>query len=93
VLWWAIAATAGAGFAQLLQRGTTVTGSLTNALLAAHVAYPNPLGIFPRHGWYSDLIAVAGAITIASAVLALISVFVRRRGASSELRQQLAWLA
>jgi hypothetical protein len=56
VLWWAIVATAGAGFAQLLQRGTVVTGSLTNALSAAHDAYPNPPGIFPRHGWYSNLV-------------------------------------
>jgi signal transduction histidine kinase len=93
VLWCAIAATTGAGFAQMLQRGTVVTGSLTNALSAAHVSYPNPLGIFPRHGWYSDLLAVAGAITLVSAVLAVVSVFVRRRGASPELRQQLAWLA
>jgi len=93
VLWWAVVATAGAGFAQLLQRGTTVTGSLTNALVGAHVAYPNPLGVFPRHGWYSNLIQVAGILTLASAVLALVSVFVRRRGASPELRQQLAWLA
>jgi signal transduction histidine kinase len=93
VLWCAIAATIGAGFAQMLQRGTVVTGSLTNALSAAHVSYPNPLGIFPRHGWYSDLLAVAGAITLVSAVLAVVSVFVRRRGASPELRQQLAWLA
>jgi signal transduction histidine kinase len=93
VLWWAIVATAGAGFAQLLQRGTTVTGSLTNALVPAHVAYPNPLGVFPRHGWYSNLILVAGIMTLASAVLAVASVFARRRGASAELRQQLAWLA
>jgi signal transduction histidine kinase len=93
VLWWAIAATAGAGFEQLLQRGTVVAGSLTNALSAAHVAYPNPFGIFPRHGWYSSLLAVAGALTLASAVLAVVSVFVRRRGAPAELRQQLAWLA
>ena len=93
VLWVAVAATIVAGFAQLLQRGTTVAGSLTNALLAAHVAYPNPLGVFPRHGWYSDLIGVGSAAAIVSAVLAVISVFVRRRGASAELRQQLAWLA
>jgi signal transduction histidine kinase len=93
VLWCAIAAVIGAGFAQLLQRGTMIQGSLTNGLLAAHVAYRNPFGIFPRHGWYSSLIAVAGAITLATAVLAVISVFARRRGASAELRQQLAWLA
>jgi signal transduction histidine kinase len=93
VLWAAVAATIVAGFAQLLQRGTTVTGSLTNALLAAHVAYLNPLGIFPRHGWYSDLVGAAAAAAVAAAVLAVVSVFVRRRGASAELRQQLAWLA
>src|SRR5262249_10182170 len=92
VLWAAIATVIVAGLGQLLQRGTTVQGSLTNALLAAHVAFPNPFGVFPRNGWYSDLLAVAGAITVVSAVLALVSVFVRRRGASSELRQQLAWL-
>jgi uncharacterized membrane protein YdcZ (DUF606 family) len=32
-------------------------------------------------------------MTLASAVLAVVSVFVRRRGASAELRQRLAWLA
>jgi signal transduction histidine kinase len=93
VLWVAVAATIVAGFAQLLQRGTTVAGSLTNALLAAHVAYPNPLGVFPRHGWYSNVLAVGVVAGIASAALAVVSVFVRRRGASAELRQQLAWLA
>jgi signal transduction histidine kinase len=93
VLWAAVATTIVAAFAQLLQRGTMVAGSLTNALLAAHVAYPNPLGVFPRHGWYSDLLAAGAIVGIASAVLAVVSVFVRRRGASAELRQQLAWLA
>src|SRR5262249_56866325 len=67
VLWAAIATVIVAGFGQLLQRGTTVQGSLTNALLAAHVAFPNPFGVFPRHGWYSDLLAVAAAITVVSA--------------------------
>jgi hypothetical protein len=47
VLWWAIVATAGAGFAQLLQRGTVVTGSLTNALSAAHDAYRTRWASFP----------------------------------------------
>ena len=36
---------------------------------------------------------MAGGITVVSAVLAVVSVFVRRRGAPAELRQQLAWLA
>jgi signal transduction histidine kinase len=81
------------GIGELLQRGTVITGSLTNALDPAHVAYPNPFGVFPRHGWYSGVIAVGGVIAVTTAGLALASVFVRRRTASAELRQQLAWLA
>jgi hypothetical protein len=93
VLWGAIAVAIVGGTGELLQRGTVITGSLTNALDPAHVAYPNPFGIFPRHGWYSGVIAVVGVIAVTTAVLALASVFVRRRTASAELRQQLAWLA
>jgi hypothetical protein len=93
VLWAAIAAAIVAGFGQLLQRGLVISGSLTNALLAAGVAFPNPFGVFPRHGWYSDVIGAMAAVAGITAVLALVSVFVRRRGASAELRQQLAWLA
>ncbi len=93
VLWAAAAAAVIAGCAQLLERGTVVAGSLTNALVAAHVAYPNPLGVFPRHGWYSDLVAVAAGTALVTAALAVVSVFVRRRRASAEVRQQLAWLA
>ncbi|HLM90092.1 MAG TPA: hypothetical protein VK284_13915 [Streptosporangiaceae bacterium] len=36
--------------AQQLQTGTTISGGITNALVVARVTYPNPLGIFPRHG-------------------------------------------
>ena len=93
VLWGAIAVAVVAGFGELLQRGTVITGGLTNGLGAAHVAYPNPFGVFPRHGWYSAVITAAGITALMTAVLALISVFVRRRRASAELRQQLAWLA
>jgi hypothetical protein len=52
VLWAAIWVIVVAGAAQTLQRGTVVSGGLTNALQTAHVAYPNPLGVFPRYGWY-----------------------------------------
>jgi signal transduction histidine kinase len=93
VLWIAIAAVIVSGFGQFLQRGTVIQGSLTNALLAAHVAFPNPYGVLPRNGWYSDLLGVGALIGVIAALLTLISVFVRRRGASAELRQQLAWLA
>jgi signal transduction histidine kinase len=92
VLWAAIAVAIVAGFGQLLQRGLTISGSLTNALLAAGVAFPNPFGVFPRHGWYSDVIGAMALVALAAAVLALVSVFIRRRRASAELRQQLAWL-
>jgi signal transduction histidine kinase len=93
VLWIAIAAVIVSGFGQFLQRGTVIQGSLTNALSAAHAAFPNPYGVLPRNGWYSDLLGVGALIGVIAALLTLISVFVRRRGASAELRQQLAWLA
>ena len=93
VLWAAVATVIVAAFAQVLQHGTVVQGSLTNALSAAHVAFPNPFGVFPRHGLYSDLLGASAPIVVITVLLALASVFVRRRGASAELRQQLAWLA
>ncbi|HJY54755.1 MAG TPA: hypothetical protein VJ418_00015, partial [Streptosporangiaceae bacterium] len=46
----------------------------------------------PRHGWFSGLIAVIFALALICAVLSVASVFVRRRGASTERRKQLAWL-
>ena len=91
-LWGAIEVAVVGGFGQLLQRGLSVSGSLTNALQPAHVAYPNPLGVFPRHGVYSALIGATFVIAVVTTVAAIASVFVRRRGASAELRQQLAWL-
>ena len=93
VLWVAIAAVIVAGLGQFLQRGTVIQGSLTNALSAAHVAFANPFGVLPRNGWYSNLLGAGALIGVAAALLTLASVFVRRRGASAELRQQLAWLA
>ena len=89
---WAMFVVLGGAAAQKLQGGTAIEGGLTNALQAAHVAYRVPTGVFPRHGWFSDLLAVIAAIAVTTAVLSVVSVFVRRRGASAELRQQLAWL-
>jgi signal transduction histidine kinase len=92
VLWGTYIALAG-GAAQQLQGGTTIQGGMTNALQAAGVAYSEPVGLFPRHGWFSDLLAVIAVIAIASVVLTIASVFVRRRRGTAEVRQQLAWLA
>jgi signal transduction histidine kinase len=91
VLWAMVAAMVG-WLAQLLQAGTTITGGISNALAAAGVTYPNPLGVFPRHGWFSGFILVTVVLAAVTGVLAVASVFARRRGASAELRQQLAWL-
>jgi len=89
---WAMCAIVVGSLAAQLQSGTTITGGLTNALQAAGVTYPNPLGVFPRHGWFSALVGVTFFVAVATGALVVASVFVRRRGASAELRQQLAWL-
>jgi hypothetical protein len=77
--------------AQQLQVGI-VTGGLTNALAVAKVTYPNPLGIFPSRGWFSAVLAVIFIFSVITALLVVASVFVRRRGASVERREQIAWL-
>jgi len=45
-----------------------------------------------RHGWYSNLLTVIFALSVVTAIGVVASVFARRRGASPERRQQLAWL-
>jgi signal transduction histidine kinase len=92
VLWAAAGAVVISGTGPVLERGKLVSGSLTSILQQAHVAYPNPLGVFPSHGWYGDLLRVAGVVAWLTAFLAVLSVLARRRGAAAELRQQLAWL-
>ena len=89
---WMLVAVVLAWVAQLLQAGTTVTGGISNALSAAHVAYANPFGVLPRHGWFSGFLQLVLFLALASLVLVVASVFARRRGAGAELRQQLAWL-
>jgi hypothetical protein len=91
VLWAMLVVLAGWA-AQQFQAGTTETGGPTDALDAAGVSYPNPLGIFPRHGWFSDLLGVLVPVGVAAGVLVVVSVFARRRRANAELRKQLAWL-
>src|SRR4029077_13575017 len=51
-----------------------------------------PVGFLPRHGWYSDLLTVIVVLAVVTAIAVVASVFARRRDASPERRQQLAWL-
>jgi hypothetical protein len=75
-----------------LQAGQYISGGLTDILNDSHASYPNPLGIFPQHGWFAGFVAAVVIATFAAALCAVASVFARRRGASPELRKQLAWL-
>ena len=75
-----------------MQSGQYVSGGLTDILDDSKASYPNPLGFFPQHGWFSGFVFAAVVATMAAAVSVVTSVFVRRRGASPELRKQLAWL-
>jgi hypothetical protein len=86
--------TAGAAglVAQQFQAGTMISGGITNALNGPGVSYPDPLGVLPQNGWFSGLLAGIFILALAAGLLVVASVFVRRRGASPERRQQLAWL-
>src|SRR5579862_6074380 len=75
-----------------MQHGQYISGGLTDILDDSKASYPNPLGFFPQHGWFSGFVLAVVVATIAAAVSVVTSVFVRRRGASPELRKQLAWL-
>jgi hypothetical protein len=89
---WAILVVSAGWATQALQVGYTVGGGLTNALEAAKAGYRSPLGILPVHGWYGDLLKVIFILGVVTGLLVIASVLVRRRGASAELRRQLAWL-
>jgi hypothetical protein len=90
VLWAILAAMAGSVAGQM-QAGRLIDG-LTDVLDRTGSSYPSPLGIFPRHGWFSGLIAVVYGLALIAMVASVASVFARRRGASTERRKQLAWL-
>src|SRR3984957_1856729 len=75
-----------------MQAGQYISGGLTNILDDSKASYPNPLGIFPQHGWFAGFVAAVVVATFAAALCAVASVFARRRGAGPELRKQLAWL-
>jgi len=89
---WALAVVAAGLVAQQFQVGIMISGGITNALNAPKASYPNPLGVFPQHGWFSALLAGIFILALVAGLLILASVFVRRRRASTERRQQLAWL-
>jgi hypothetical protein len=89
---WALAVVAAGVVAQQFQAGIMITGGITDALDAAGVDYPNPLGVLPRHGWFSGLLAGIFILALVAGLLVVASVFARRRGANTERRQQLAWL-
>ena len=89
---WAMAVVFAGWGSQEFQAGTTISGGITNAIHAVHADYPNPTGFLPRHGWYSDLLLVTFILAIFTVIAVVASVFARRRGASPERRQQLAWL-
>jgi hypothetical protein len=89
---WALAVVAVGLVAQRFQAGIMISGGITNALNGPGVSYPNPLGVLPQHGWFSGLLAGIFILALVTGPLILASVFVRRRGASAERRQQLAWL-
>jgi hypothetical protein len=75
-----------------MQAGQYISGGLTDILDDSKASYPNPLGIFPQHGWFAGFVAAVVIATFAAALCAVASVFARRRGASPERRKQLAWL-
>jgi hypothetical protein len=89
---WAVAVVTAGLVAQQFQVGIMISGGLTNALNGPKAFYPNPLGVFPQHGWFSGLLTGIFILALVTGLLIVASVFVRRRGASPERRQQLAWL-
>jgi two-component system, NarL family, sensor kinase len=75
-----------------MQAGQLISGGLTDVLDNAHASYSNPVGIFPRHGWFGGFIALVIVLAAAAGLTCVASVFARRREASTERRKQLAWL-
>ena len=90
VLWATLVAMAGSVAGQM-QPGR-ISAGLTDVLDRTGHSYPNPVGVFPRHGWFSGLLVVAYGLVVIAMAASVASVFVRRRGANSERRKQVAWL-
>ncbi len=88
---WAVAVSMAGTVAGQLQAGKLIDG-MTDVLDRAGAEYPNPLGLFPRHGWVSGLVAGAYALALAATLLTVASAFARWRAAGTERRKQVAWL-
>jgi signal transduction histidine kinase len=90
VLWATVAVTV-FGTIGFLSLRSEVTG-LTNSLADAHVQFTSTIGVFDPNGPISAPLAITGFVGVACGLSALASLFVRRRRANPEERQQLAWL-
>jgi signal transduction histidine kinase len=90
VLWVAVAVDAVGTIGFMLEKAN-VTG-ITNSLQDKGVSFHNTLGVFSTRGGMNVVLAVTGLLAMASALAAIVGLFVRRRRGSPELRQQLAWL-
>src|SRR5207245_2011255 len=90
VLWLAVAVDAVGTLGFLLMKAKV--GGLTNSLLDAGVAFHSTIGVFGTHGALAVVLGVTGALGIATALSAIVGLFLRRRHGSPEERQQLAWL-
>jgi signal transduction histidine kinase len=90
VLWAAATVDIGGTLGFVLEKAN-VTG-LTNTLADQGAAFHNTLGVFSTRGPMALVLAAVGALGLATALATIVGLFLRRRRASPELRQQLAWL-
>ena len=89
VLWLVIGS-----FAVTITTFAITPGQLTGAFAdIADLDVTNPLGVQALAGPLKALTQIAGLALFASGLLAGASIFVRFRGASQEVRQQIKWLA
>jgi signal transduction histidine kinase len=92
VVWMTIGGTALAALAGLFTRHRIVN-IWSDTLTHAHVSAADPLGVAGLDGVLGVAEIIGVLLVIASAVLSIVSLFVRRRNASPTERTQLKWLA
>jgi hypothetical protein len=71
----------------------TITSVWSDELSHAGVSAVDPLGIPALHGFASAVAPVGGLLLAIASVAAVVSLFVRRRRATPDERQQIRWLA